>query len=110
MIFMEKVLVVESADKEGLLKAISTICRSTNLLCYNPIDESEPLLSLTWIETLLHLESFRDCVDDPECAKSVIDVFSETLKVAKSWSYVFVIDMERLSRLAEELRHSKPEI
>jgi len=107
---MEKVLVVESADKEGLRKALSTVCRSTDLLCYDPIDESEPLLSLTWIETLLHLESFRDCVGDPECAKSVLSIFSETLKVAESGRYVFVIDMERLSRLAAELKNSKTEV
>jgi len=107
---MEKVLVVGSTDKEGLRKALSTICRSTDLLCYDPIDESEPLLSLTWIETLLHLESFRECVSDPECAKSVLSVFSETLKVAESGSYVFVIDMERLSRLAAELKHLKSDI
>jgi len=107
---MDRALVVESTDGEGLRKALSTICRSTGLLCYDPIDESEPLLSLTWIETLLHLESFGDCVVDPECAKSVLGVFSETLKVAESGRYVFVIDMERLSRLAAELKHSKTEI
>jgi len=107
---MEKVLVVESTDKEGLRKTLSTICRSTDLLCYDPMDDSEPLLSFTWIETLLHLESFRDCANDPECAKSVFSVFSETLKVVESGSYVFVIDMERLGRLAAELKHSKPEI
>jgi len=103
-------LAVESTDKEGLREAVSTICRSTGLLCYDPIDEFEPLLSLTWTETLLYLESFSDCVGDPECARSILNVFCETLKVAESESYVFVVDMERLSRLATELRYSKPEI
>jgi len=59
------VLVVDSGNSSECVKALNAVCGAASILCYDPSDDVEPLISLSWIETLSYLESFKECVEDP---------------------------------------------
>jgi len=63
------VLVVDSDNHGECVRTLSTICSATGILCYDPNNDAEPLISLSWIETLSYLESFKECIEDFDCAK-----------------------------------------
>jgi len=51
------VLIVGSDNSSECVRTLSTICSSTDILCYDPSNDVEPLISLSWIETLSYLET-----------------------------------------------------
>jgi len=97
-------LVVESDNCDECVKALNAICSATGILCYDPSDNIKPLISLSWIETLSYLESFKECAEDVDCAKNVLNSFGQTLKLALEKSYIFAINIERVARISEELK------
>jgi len=100
------VLVVDSGNSIECVKALNAVCSAAGILCYDPSDDIEPLISLTWIETLSYLESFKECVEDPDCAKNVLNSFGHTLRLALEKNYVFTIDIERVARISGELKNT----
>jgi len=100
------VLVVGSGNSGECVKALNAICSATGILCYNPDNDIKPLISLSWIETLSYLESFKECAEDSDCAKNVLNSFGQTLKLALEKSYIFTIDIEKIVRISKELKNT----
>jgi len=50
------VLIVDSDDCGECARVLNTICSTVRILCYDPSDDIEPLISLSWIETVSYLE------------------------------------------------------
>jgi len=99
-------LVVDSGNCGECVRALNAICSVVGILCYNPSDDIKPLISLSWIETLSYLESFKECAEDYDCAKNVLNSFGQTLKLALLQSYIFTIDIERVAKISEELKNT----
>jgi len=99
------ILAVDSDDCGECVRTLSTICSATSILCYDPNNDVEPLISLSWIETLSYLESFKECVEDFDCAKNVLNSFGLTLKLTLEKSYIFTIDVEKIVRISGELKN-----
>jgi len=51
------------------------------------------------------LESFKECAEDFDCAKNVLNSFGQTLKLALDKSYIFTIDIEKIARISRELKN-----
>jgi len=100
------VLVIDSNDYDERVRVLSTICSVAGILCYDPSDDIKPLISLSWIETLSYLESFKECIEDSDCARNVLNSFGKTLKLALEKSYIFTIDIEKIARISEELKNT----
>jgi len=100
------VLVVDSDNRGECVRTLSTICSAAGILCYDPNNDVEPLISLSRIETLSYLESFKECAEDFDCARNVLNSFGQTLKLALEKSYIFAIDIERITRISRELKNT----
>lgn len=93
---------VSSKDSKALVKLLEIICRETLYFCYRPLDVVEPILSLAWAETLQFTPI--ECVKDALCASKVIDMFGIVVQKALTTEYVYVIDVEKLKNIFENLR------
>jgi len=98
------ILVIDSSNSGECIRALNTICSSIDILCYDPSNDIEPLISLSWIETLSYIESFMECIEDSYCSRNVLNSFGETLKLALEKSYIFRIYIERIARVSKELK------
>lgn len=76
------------------------MCRSIGVLCYEPDDLDDPLLSLTWIETLQYIDD--ECLDDFECTENVLKSFGCTLDIVINYQYEFLLDLSSVAKKLEK--------
>lgn len=92
---------VNSKNSHALLDLLEIICKKTQYFCYKPINPIEPIVSLTWAETLQFIPF--DCFEDVNCALKVMDMFSTILQKAIKEDYVYLIDLDKLREAFKNL-------
>lgn len=92
---------VSSKDSSALVNLLNIICKNILNFCYRPINVVEPIVSLTWAETLQFIP--LDCFEDINCATKVMDMFSTVLQKAIAEDYVYLIDLDKLREVFKSL-------